>query len=298
MRVTVALRAAGRSHTGPRPDNQDSGLAGPALVAVADGVGGNVGGAVASSLVVSWLAPLALSLLADEPDGGLARVVAGADERIAVAYGHRPRLRGMATTMTAIGVLEDRCVLAHIGDSRAYRLRDGALLQVTRDHTLIQALMDAGSITEEEALVHPQRSAVYAALHGSPEDLAGLEVSWLDVAVGDRLLVCSDGLSGALAPQTIADLLDEAEDPESAAVTLLAAALSAPAQDNVTVVVADVVAGGTAPAGRLRTVGAAAHGRDETVEVLEAQWPGPAGEAFRAVLEEPERTAAGRDAPP
>ena len=89
---------------------------------------------------------------------------------------------------------------------------DGALLQVTRDHTLIQALMDAGSITEEEALVHPQRSAVYAALHGSPEDLAGLEVSWLDVAVGDRLLVCSDGLSGALAPQTIADLLDEAED--------------------------------------------------------------------------------------
>ena len=100
MRVTVALRAAGRSHTGPRPDNQDSGLAGPALVAVADGVGGNVGGAVASSLVVSWLAPLALSLLADEPDeqiagSGGARVDHGARRATGVRCGrHEPPAGG------------------------------------------------------------------------------------------------------------------------------------------------------------------------------------------------------------
>ncbi len=282
MGVALSFVTAARSHTGPRPDNQDSGLAAPSLIAVADGVGGNVGGAVASSLVVSWLAPLGRGTLADEPDGGLAQVVSGANERIRSAVGRRPRLEGMATTMSAIGVVGDHGVLAHIGDSRAYRYRAPELVQLTKDHTLVQALIDAGSITEEEALVHPQRSAVYAALHGGTDDVEGLEVHWVDVVPGDRLLVCSDGLSGALGPQAIAEHLALAENPDQAAATLLGAALAAPASDNVTVVVADVVAGAVSPA-RHRAVGAAGSARDETVEALEALWPGPSTGAFRPV---------------
>ena len=280
--MALSLLAAARSHTGPRPDNQDSGLAAPAVVAVADGVGGNVGGAVASSLVISWLAPLGRAPLPGEVDGGLARLVSAANERIRTAVGHRPQLEGMATTLSAIGILGDRGVLAHIGDSRAYRYRAPELVQLTRDHTLVQALMDAGSITAEEALVHPQRSAVYAALHGGTDDVEGLEVHWVDLEPGDRLMVCSDGLSGALAPRTIAEHLALAENPEQAAATLLGAALAAPASDNVTVVVADVL-GAPSGGGRQRTVGAAGSGRDETVEVLEALWPGPSTGAFRAV---------------
>ncbi|SDF90530.1 PP2C family protein-serine/threonine phosphatase [Klenkia brasiliensis] len=285
MDVALALHAAARSHTGPRPDNQDSGLVSPALVAVADGVGGNVGGAVASGLVVSWLAPLGAGLLADEPDGGMARLVSAANERIRTAVTHRPRLEGMATTLCAVGVQGDSAVLAHIGDSRAYRWRAPELVQLTRDHTLVQALMDAGSITAEEALVHPQRSAVYAALHGGTDDVEGLEVLAVDVRPGDRLLVCSDGLSGALPAQVIAELLAVAENADQAAATLLGAALAAPASDNVTVVVADVLDDMVdgRPATRYRTVGAASGARDETVEVLEALWPGPATGAFRPV---------------
>ncbi|GHE08931.1 PP2C family protein-serine/threonine phosphatase [Klenkia taihuensis] len=285
MDVALSLHASARSHTGPRPDNQDSGLVSPALVAVADGVGGNVGGAAASGLVVSWLAPLGTGLMADEPDGGLARLIAAANERIRTAVTHRPRLEGMATTLCAVGVQGDTAVLAHIGDSRAYRWRAPELVQLTRDHTLVQALMDAGSITAEEALVHPQRSAVYAALHGGTDDVEGLEVLALDVRPGDRLLVCSDGLSGALPAQVIAELLAVAENADQAAATLLGAALAAPASDNVTVVVADVLddmVDGRPPT-RYRTVGAASASRDETVEVLEALWPGPATGAFRPV---------------
>lgn len=285
MVVALALYAAARSHTGPRPDNQDSGLVSPALVAVADGVGGNVGGAAASGLVISWLAPLGAGLLADEPDGGMARLISAANERIRTAVTHRPRLEGMATTLCAVGVQGDTAVLAHIGDSRAYRWRAPELVQLTRDHTLVQALMDAGSITAEEALVHPQRSAVYAALHGGTDDVEGLEVLALDLRPGDRLLICSDGLSGALPAQVIAELLAAAENADQAAATLLGAALAAPASDNVTVVVADVLddmVDGRPPT-RYRSVGAASGSRDETVEVLEALWPGPATGAFRPV---------------
>ncbi|GAA4308821.1 PP2C family protein-serine/threonine phosphatase [Klenkia terrae] len=285
MGVALSLHAAARSHTGPRPDNQDSGLVSPSLVAVADGVGGNVGGAVASSLVIGWLAPMGRELEADLPDGGLADLVSACNERIRTAVGHRPRLEGMATTLSAIGVVGDAAVLVHIGDSRAYRWRAPELVQLTRDHTLVQALIDAGSITEAEALVHPQRSAVYAALHGGTDDVEGLEVLSVDLQPGDRLLVCSDGLSGALPPQVMAELLAVAENPDQAAATLLGAALAAPASDNVTVVVADVLddmVDGIPPT-RYRTVGAASSARDETVEVLEALWPGPSTGAFRPV---------------
>jgi serine/threonine protein phosphatase PrpC len=268
------LDAAAVSHTGPRPDNQDSACAGPLLIAIADGVGGNVGGAVASSLVATWMAPLAGWSGADgAPDP--VRVVASANERIRAAYTVRPRLRTMATTLTAIRADADGVHLLHIGDSRGYVLREGLLHQVSTDHTLVQALIDAGSLTPAEAKVHPQRSAVYAAMHGADDDVAALDVIRLDVRPGDRLMVCSDGLSDVLAPERIADLLAAGGTPTETARALRDAALLSPV-DNTTVVVADV----HEETPELRrvpptTVGAARELREETAEALEALWPGP-----------------------
>jgi serine/threonine protein phosphatase PrpC len=270
----LLLDGAAVSTRGPRPDNQDSAVAGPSLIAIADGVGGNVGGAVASSLVVSWLAPLASGNAAGGAEDPV-RVVASANERIRAAYTERPRLRTMATTLTALHVDVEGVVLLHIGDSRGYQLTDGELTQVSTDHTLVQALIDAGSLTPAEARVHPQRSAVYAAMHGADDDVAALDVIRLDARAGDRLMVCSDGLSDVVPSDVLRSLLSGGT-PAQAAAALRDAALAGPPTDNITVVVADVREAGSdeAPA-QLITVGAAGELREETSEALEADWPGP-----------------------
>ena len=138
-------------------------------------------------------------------------------------------------------------------------------------------MIDAGELTPEEARVHPQRSAVYAALHGGgDDDLAGLDLLRLDARPGDRLMVCSDGLSDVVRPDRIRQLLDEAATPGEAAAALRDAALAGPPTDNITVVVADVRESVTGePPERLYTVGAAGEMREETAEALEAVWPGP-----------------------
>ena len=268
------LDSAAVSTRGPRPDNQDSAVAGPLLIAIADGVGGNVGGAVASSLVANWLAPLASGSTGEGADDPV-RVVASANERIRAAYTERPRLRTMATTLTAVHSDADGLALLHIGDSRGYVLAGGQLTQVSTDHTLVQALIDAGSLTPAQARVHPQRSAVYAALHGADDDVAAVDVLRLDARAGDRLMVCSDGLSDVVPPDVIRELLAPGT-PAEAAARLRDAALAGPPTDNITVVVADVreSAPGNDPV-RLLTVGAATELREETAEALEAVWPGP-----------------------
>jgi PPM family protein phosphatase len=272
--AVLVLDGAAVSSRGPRPDNQDSAVAGPLLIAIADGVGGNVGGAVASSLVVSWLAPLATGNGGDGADDPV-RVVASGNERIRAAYTERPRLRTMATTLTALHVDAEGIALLHIGDSRGYVLAGGELTQVSTDHTLVQALIDAGSLTPAEARVHPQRSAVYAALHGADDDVAALDVIRLAAGPGDRLMVCSDGLSDVVLPGAIRDLLATGT-PAQAAAALRDAALAGPPTDNITVVVADVrEAAADEPPGRVLTVGAAGELREETAEALEAVWPGP-----------------------
>jgi PPM family protein phosphatase len=271
----LALDSAAVSTRGPRPDNQDSAVAGPLMIAIADGVGGNVGGAVASSLVVNWLAPLASGSAVPEAEDPV-RVVASANERIRAAYTERPRLRTMATTLTALHVDADGVALLHIGDSRGYLLAGGELTQVSTDHTLVQALIDAGSLTPAEARVHPQRSAVYAAMHGADDDVAALDVIRLDARPGDRLMVCSDGLSDVVPADLLRDLLSSSGTPAQAAVALRDAALAGPPTDNITVVVADVrEARPDEPPARLSTVGAAGELREETAEALEAVWPGP-----------------------
>lgn len=292
--MALVLDPAAVSSTGPRPDNQDSAVAAPLLIAIADGVGGNVGGAVASSLVVNWLAPLGTGQpvagppgvrppdLAPMPPPGsgpsdVVRVLAGANDRIRAAYTERPRLRSMATTLTAVYADGEGLLLAHIGDSRGYQLRDGVLVQLSTDHTLVQAMIDAGDLTPEEARVHPQRSAVYAALHGGEEDLAGLDLLRLDAQPGDRVMVCSDGLSDVVRPDRIGQLLAGAGTPAQAAAALRDAALAGPPTDNITVVVADVLDVDPADPGlrlKPRTVGAAVDFREETAEALEGLWPG------------------------
>jgi serine/threonine protein phosphatase PrpC len=271
----LVLDSAAVSTRGPRPDNQDSAIAGPLLIAIADGVGGNVGGAVASSLVANWLAPLATGSTGDGADDPL-RIVASANERIRAAYTERPRLRTMATTMTAVLVDAQGVALLHIGDSRGYLLSEGRLQQVSTDHTLVQALIDAGSLTPAEAKVHPQRSAVYAALHGAYDDVAAVDVLRLDARPGDRVMVCSDGLSDVVPPEVLCDLLDAGGTPAETAARLRDAALAGPPTDNITVVVADVrEAPATGGPTRISTVGAATELREETAEALEAVWPGP-----------------------
>jgi protein phosphatase len=227
----LVLEPALVSVSGPRPANEDAGFAGRHVIAVADGVGGNVGGEVAARLAVE-------AVSADL--GDVAAGVARASGQLGAAVAAEPRLAGMATTLTAAQLVGRELVVAHVGDSRAYLLHDGELRQLTHDQTLVQSLVDAGVISAEQARSHPLRSIVLAALHGADEDLAHVETSTRSVEPGDRVLVCSDGLSGVLPAETLAKVLEEERRPADAAARLVHAALAAGTHDNVTAVVADV----------------------------------------------------------
>ena len=238
--MTLALRFAARSHTGLlRDGNEDSVYAGPRVLAVADGMGGHAAGEVASAVAIAALAPLD----EDVPGNDLLDVLR---ERAVAANSHLRDmvtgdhgLEGMGTTLTAFLFAGSRLGMLHIGDSRAYLLRDGALTQITHDHTLVQALVDEGRISEEEANSHPQRSLITRALDGRE----GIEpdLSVREVRAGDRYLLCTDGLTGPVArPETLQEALEIA-DPQSACDRLVELALRGGGPDNVTVIVADVV---------------------------------------------------------
>jgi PPM family protein phosphatase len=240
--MSLSLRFAARSDVGlQREGNEDSGYAGPSLLAVADGMGGHAAGEVASSVAVATLARIE-----DSPDEGpgadlldtLAKAVADANNAISQMVDHDPKLDGMGTTLTALLWAGRRLGLVHVGDSRAYLLRDGKLQQITHDHTFVQSLVDEQRITPEEADQHPQRSLLLRALdgRGKPEP----DLSLLEVRAGDRYLLCSDGLSGVVAFDAIAKVLSHG-DPETAADRLIRLALDAGGPDNITCIVADVV---------------------------------------------------------
>jgi protein phosphatase len=262
----LVLDAAATSITGPRPDNQDAGIAAPNLLAVADGVGGNVGGAQAAALVVEELARSRGSVPDDAADGGLGAAVAAANAALSAAVAAEPRLTSMATTLTAAALARDgRLVVAHIGDCRAYLLRDRELTLLTHDHTLVQTMVDAGSITAAEARSHPMRSLLLAALHGRPDDIPAVVLTAHEVRPGDRLLVCSDGVTGAVDPATLFVVLAEESRPADAVNRLLRAALAGSTRDNATAAVADVVpAGSTRPAPPAVVGSAAARRRGAT----------------------------------
>jgi protein phosphatase len=234
----LRFSSAGRTHTGlVRDHNEDSAFAGPYLQVVADGVGGAAAGEVASATSAYVVSALAGGSRGGDPVDVLRRGVEIAHQQLRLGIAADPSRAGMSTTLTALLIDGDRCALAHVGDSRAYRWRDGALVQLTRDHTYVQTLVDAGTITRAEARHHPRKNVVLNALEASAP--TSPDVTSVELLVGDRYLVCSDGLSDLVDEEEIAACLRSA-DPERAAQRLMHAALEAGGTDNVTVLVADV----------------------------------------------------------
>jgi len=240
--MNLALRYAARSDVGlVRADNQDSGYAGPDLLAVADGMGGHAGGDIASTLAIRALVPL--DGHAHVPDGALGELehaIESAKQSIVERSEAEPQLAGMGTTVTVILRAGNQLVMAHLGDSRAYLLRDDELTQVTTDHTFVQHLVDTGRIAPEDAEHHPQRNVVMRVLGDFEVDLTP-DLSVREARPGDRWLLCSDGLSGFVTPDMIAQILISVVDPGECADTLIQLALRAGSTDNVTAIVADVV---------------------------------------------------------
>ncbi len=240
--MAIALRYAARSDVGlVRQTNQDSGYAGPHLLVIADGMGGHAGGDVASSLAIGELAPLdGESHGSDDALAHLERAVRSAHAELLARVEEEPQLAGMGTTVTALLRSGNRLALAHIGDSRAYLLREGALTQITKDHTFVQTLVDEGRLTPEEAEHHPQRSVLMRVLSDIVDEPEP-DFSMRESRVGDRYLLCSDGLSGVVSFETLQETLASGEPPGVTCERLVALARRAGAPDNVTCIVADVV---------------------------------------------------------
>ena len=237
----LTLAYATRSDTGPvRDHNEDAVFASPRMVAVADGVGGAAAGEVASQTAINALAHVEKSRLEGPLEDALAGAVADGNAAIAFIAAVQPATAGMATTITAVA-LDGGWTVASIGDSRAYLLRGGALARLTRDDSLVQELLDAGVVDEQEARDHPQRNVVTGVLDGGPDRRP--QIGRHQAQAGDRVLVCSDGLSDVVGDEALADAL-AIDDREGAADALLRAALDAGARDNVSLVVADALAAG------------------------------------------------------
>jgi serine/threonine protein phosphatase PrpC len=240
--MNIALRYAARSDIGlgRYTNNQDSGYAGPHLLVIADGMGGHAAGDVASSTAIARLVALD-----DEASGGgdalerLTRALSDANQDLRDRVAAEPSLHGMGTTVTAILHSGNKLALAHIGDSRGYLLRESQLTQITHDHTFVQSLVDEGRLTEEEARNHPQRNLITRVLTGEREDTPDLSVR--DAKPGDTYLLCSDGLTGVVSEETLAEVLGEDTDVAVRAEKLIDLALKGGASDNVTCIVADVI---------------------------------------------------------
>ena len=249
MRLSyAALSDVGRV----RKDNQDSGYAGPRLLVIADGVGGSARGDIASAATVEMLRKLDEPMAVSEGEqprsetasetmlGAIAGAIHRSHDRIAELVREHPEIEGTSSTVTAAAFDGSLLAVGHVGDSRGYLLRDGALSQLTTDHTFVQSLIDEGRITEDEARVHPHRNLILRAVDGVHEPEPDVFV--VEAAVGDRLLLCSDGCSGVLDHEVLLRVLADGA-PEQAATELVRSALTAGSTDNVTVVVADVLEG-------------------------------------------------------
>lgn len=240
VRMSLSLRFAAGSHKGMiREGNEDSGYAGPRLLAIADGMGGQAAGEVASSEVISTLVQLDDDVPGSDILTALGTAVQRANDQLRVMVEEDPQLEGMGTTLTALLWTGQRLGLVHVGDSRAYLLRDGVLTQITQDHTWVQRLVDEGRITEEEATTHPQRSLLMRAL-GSGDHVEP-DLSVREVRAGDRYLICSDGLSGVVSHQTMEETLASYQGPQETIQDLIQLALRGGGPDNITCIVADVL---------------------------------------------------------
>jgi len=264
--VTLAARYAARSDIGlNRQTNEDAWLVRPPLFAVADGMGGAQAGEVASRVALQTLSGAAATIDPRDPAAGEALLAAAhrANRRVWELSREYPSQAGMGTTLTALTLCARGARLAHIGDSRAYVLRGGELRQITDDHSLVAEMVRSGELAEGQAPGHPLRSVLSRALGTEPEPQ--IDLLDVDLEPGDVILLCSDGLTGPVPADRIAELLGR-DDPENAAEALVAAALDAGGPDNITVVVVrleeatpDAVAGPAAAAvGAAAAAGAAA----------------------------------------
>ena len=233
-----------------RSHNEDSFLIRTPCFAVCDGMGGHAAGEVASSIAVETIGEKAPAtaddtLLGAAIEAANLAVIKGAEEGRG-----KP---GMGCTASAALIEGNRMAIAHVGDSRIYLLHAGTLVRVTRDHSYVEELVDAGQITADEARVHPSRSIITRAL-GSDPDMYADHFS-IEVANGDRVIICSDGLSSMIPDSEIESLAVSSATPQQAADNLVSAALTAGGADNVTVIVVDILNDGVAAAARKHSVG-------------------------------------------
>jgi PPM family protein phosphatase len=220
-----------------RAKNEDSAFAGEQLIVVADGMGGMPAGEFASDIVIRRMQGLD-AYQGSAPLTALLDAIDEANNEIAAAAEEAPDRYGMGTTVTAMLACGVEVALAHVGDSRAYLLRDGELAQITSDDTYVQMLVDRGELTREEARNHPQRALVMQALQGAVYDPYG---AILLLQAGDRVLICSDGLSDYVEDDAIAGVLQSTPDGAAAGAELVKLAHGSGAPDNVTAVIADVI---------------------------------------------------------
>lgn len=218
-----------------REHNEDSLTVLPPLFAVADGMGGHEAGEVASEITINTLNDLAPQSADAE---ALARAVVAANLNVIKAPSQGVGREGMGTTLTAAILEKERLVIAQVGDSRAYLLHNGSLQQLTRDHSLMADMIEAGQLTEAEARVHPNRSVITRAIGSDPHMQPDLYE--LNAETGDRLLLCSDGICGMIEDHEIASIMRQAPSAQSCADQLVEAALAAGGFDNATAVVVDV----------------------------------------------------------
>jgi len=230
-----------------RSNNEDSYLSQAPVAAVADGMGGHSAGEVASAIAIEELTALRdLGPWETETAAtdDLKQAIVRANRRIREMAASDRRLNGMGTTLVALLEDGDRVHLANVGDSRAYLLRQGELSQVTVDHSLVQELVDEGRLSQKDAERHPQRSVITRALGIDPE--VEFDLFTYKLQPGDRLLLCSDGLSDVVEPTQIRNVLLRVRDPQKAADRLVAVANEGGGPDNITVIVVDADEGSAA----------------------------------------------------
>jgi protein phosphatase len=301
--MALTLRFVARTDVGlRRTSNQDSGYASSRLIAIADGMGGAAAGDLASATAMNIVKSIDRDLGAEDPRQALLQVVRDANERIGEIAAADPSVDGMGTTLEAMLWTGDRFITAHIGDSRAYRLRDGELSQLSVDHTFVQSLVDDGKLTPDEARVHPHRSLLLRVMLGRPDNEP--DIAELEGQAGDRYLLCSDGLTDMVADANIAAALGEA-DLGTAADRLVELALAGGGLDNVTVVLGELVEDGAPEAApgpdatsvdgprQPLLVGSAAHvprKREPTARTEATLAPPPDPEELRYSYVPPERT--------
>ncbi len=272
--MTIALRYTVRSDVGLlREGNEDSAYAGPHLLAIADGMGGHAAGEVASAVAIATLAPLDADMTGIDMLQALADAIADANAELRQISLTDPSTEGMGTTLTALLWSGDEAALCHIGDSRAYLLRDGLFHRITHDHTLVQSLVDEGRLTPEAAASHPQRSLVMRALQSSVP--AEPDLAMIKAKPGDRYLLCSDGLSDVVSDDTVHKTLMQQTDLDEAVGQLIDLAIRSGGPDNITCVLADVIDTGSeeAPAQDVIIVGALTGGADQPVAPVRSDSP-------------------------